>query len=421
MHRALFCFIFFLPVLGCGALPPADFQTPMVAEVPIGESVASPDNPSPKDPNLIKFVSVGASLSPLLIDLEFLPGQGGEALVATLDGKIHYLRGDLTPLDLTQEIPIGGLEEQGLFNLAADPDYANNHMIFIFYNPADGQSVRVDRFTVDFDSNQGSFSLSDAQNIIEFPKSEVPVPESFHNGGGMDFDGEGRLWIALGDSTHTSEGSYPVAQDPELAWGKIHRIIPNRVGGVGGYTVPPGNFTGSLKWPSISALGFRNPFTAVWGNGACYVGDVGSHPPDGFEEINAVTAGGQSFGWPLVEGFVTDPNHPEFLGPLHGYLHADPIFDAEDPDTDNYQNTQVVGTFYQGSQYGELLDNRLIYSGFFKGWVRGLELGPNQEILSDLHLGHFTGISSLQEGPDGYLYAVTLGVSDKVLRLELKN
>jgi glucose/arabinose dehydrogenase len=426
--------------LGCqGVSTPTDLPHHQVipGNPPTGDSTGdsngtsgggSGDNPvlscetgTPSIPkSVIQFVPVGVPLDFGLIDLEFLPGQGGEAIAITLDGKIFYLKKDFFPLPVHETIEVGTGEDQGLFNVVADPSYVLNHFIYLSYTRPDGLSNQVDRFTVNVDLNAESFSLADRQTIIEFPKSESSIPEDNHNGGALAFDNDGNLFIAMGDAG-LNAGSDPVeqiSQNPEVGLGKIHRIVPSRETGAGGYTVPEGNIS-SIKWPSIYALGFRNPFTMTYADGELFVGDVGSKPPLAFEEIDPVTTGGQNFGWPLVEGYVMDATHPEFLTPLHGYLNTDHTFDLQDPFARSGGRVIIVGHLYDGAQYGGVLSNRLLYNEFYAGWVRGLKLDSSHQIENDEYLGHLPGITSIQEGPDGFLYVVSLTDSDQVQRIEL--
>jgi glucose/arabinose dehydrogenase len=334
-------------------------------------------------------------------------------------GDIYYLKQGFTPLAMKQSISVGPGMDQGLFNVVADPGYETNHLIYLLFTTPDGAANQVDRFSVDVDLSLGNFILNDRQTIITFPKNESPAPDGTHNGGGLLFDENGNLLVAMGDGGNPA-GQDPIialSQNPEIGLGKVHRLTPNRTAGGGGFTVPPGNNNSSVKWPSLYALGFRNPFTMIRANGALYVGDVGNHA---FEEIDRVTQGGQNFGWPIVEGFAVSQPHPDFLRPLYGYSHVDPTFGEEDALAfDTFLKVIIVGNFYQGDQYAGLLANRLIYSEFYVGWVRGLKLDNNGKIVSDEHLGHLAGMTSLQIGPDGFLYAVSLTDSDQVLRVDL--
>src|SRR5262245_44274542 len=360
-----------------------------------------PDEPEPQDPcavhvqdntapkTIIQFSPVGDPVDFGLIDLEFLPGQNGAGIVITVDGKIYYLKPGFLPLSVHETIEVGHGTDQGLFNVIADPFFESNHFIYLSYTRPDGLSNQVDRFTVTADPEVETFSLTDRQTIIEFPKSESSAPSDIHNGGGLAFDNEHNLFISMGDGGNPAgrDRGEQISQNPEVGLGKVHRIIPSRVPGVGGFTIPEGNVD-STPWPSIYALGFRNPFTITYAEGALFVGDVGSNPPVAYEEIDLVSHSGQNFGWPLVEGLLKDLSHPEFLPPLYGYRNTDLTFDHQDPFAQTGGRVIIIGHFYEGFQYNGLLSHRLLYNEFYAGWVRGLKLDSDLGIEDDIHLGH---------------------------------
>jgi len=269
------------------------------------------------------------------------------------------------------------------------------------------------------DTNVGTFTLGDQQTIIAFSKSGSTSPGTNHNGGSLLFDDDGNLLMGVGDggggaSSNVSEG---ISQNITLRLGKILRIVPNKIAGSGGFTIPTGGNDGpSGALPEIYSIGLRNPFTMALGNVVFFVGDVGLGT---YEEIDLVSQGGENFGWPDTEGPTTNPN---FVSPFHGYAHDDDTFTNEDPDAviTNLISIMVLH-FYTGTKYNGLLNNRLLYSEFFVGWVRGLKLDANNNIVSDNQLGHVTGMTSLQQGPDGFLYGVSLFGSDKILRLDVVN
>ena len=363
--------------------------------------------------NKIVFTPVGASFgSASLIDLEFLPGQGGESIVIQKNGVVSYVTSDFQPLAQTVTIGVLDEDEQGLLNVAADPDYGSNHFIYLYYTLPAGEGNQLDRLTANVDVPNGTFELLDQETIATFLKSESPGFDGHHNGGGMVFGADGDLFVGVGDGGGEASGdtTLAIAQDETKNLGKIHRIVPDRNPGEGGATID-----------EMYARGLRNPFTLaqaiVHTKPVVFVGDVGSTV---FEEINLITAGDENFGWPLAEGDSTDAG---FTNPIYGYKHTDKKFAKEDPDDSAFDvidpQSVIVGTYYTGSQYKDVLKDRLIYSDFFQGWVRGFKLNDKDEEKSDEHLGHQSGLTSIQEGPDGFLYATSLFGSDHILRVDL--
>lgn len=382
----------------------------------------------------IRFSAVGSALpSNDLIDLEFLPGQNGEALLIGQGGEVYYLRSDFTPLSQSASIPVEYSGEQGLLNVAADPDYASNHFVYFYFTLPGGGVNRVARASVSATPASDLFSLSDFQTILDFDKSYSPSPGDNHNGGGLIFENAQNLFISVGDGggASSTDTNVAISQDGQTRLGKLLRVVPSRVPGAGGYSIPSGGNNPGGNLPEIYATGLRNPFTLAFGNSALYIGDVGA---DLYEEVDWANAAGLNFGWPLTEG---PTSNSAFRSPLQSYAHSDDTFVNEDPDAhasgslsalrQNHNGVDhgdasksvLVLHFYHGDQYNGFLSNRLLYADFYLGWIRGLQLDASNHIQDDDHLGHLTGLTSLQEGPDGFLYGVSLYGSDQILRLEL--
>ena len=328
---------------------------------------------------LVVFTPVGSVFPNIdLIDLEFLPGQGGELIVIGQDGTVYYVTSGFSPLSDTASIDVLNSGEQGLLSVEADPDYDSNRFIYLYFTLPDGSANQVDRLTVTVDVDAGTFSLSDRRTIISFPKSDSPGPADNHNGGGMAFDEDGNLTIGVGDGggDASADTDAAIGQDTTTRLAKILRVVPSRTNGTGGFSIPTGgNGCSECTLPEIYSYGVRNPFTLAFGNGALFIGDVGA---DAFEEVDLADIGGLNFGWPLSEGPTDDP---DFRTPIQSYSHTDTTFVDEDEDARNAalklkqhngvvhpsgrNQSVMVGAFYAGSQYGSLLDNRLLYSEFY--------------------------------------------------------
>ena len=119
---------------------------------------------------------------------------------------------------------------------------------------------------------------------------------SNHNGGGLHFGLDGKLYISVGENATRTN-----SQTLSNLLGKVLRI--NADG-----TIPSDNpffNTATGQNRAIWALGLRNPFTfAVQpGTGRIFINDVGETT---FEEINDGRPGA-NYGWPDTEGPTTDP------------------------------------------------------------------------------------------------------------------
>ncbi|KAB2838971.1 PQQ-dependent sugar dehydrogenase, partial [bacterium] len=318
---------------------------------------------------------------------------------------VYYLRTDLTPLSQTVSISVGTGNEQGLLNVAADPDYAQNGYVYFYYTLPDGSGNRVVRRQVNVNVAGDTFSLGAEDVLATFLKSETTSPGENHNGGSMVFGESKNLFVGVGDGA----GSDPVSQDASNPLGKIHRIRFDRSN--------PATPT-LIAEDTVYALGLRNPFTLVVDDeGDLFMGDVGA---GGFEEINCLYFQGENYGWPTCEGPCV-PNNPNFVNPIHGYRHGDNTFNDQDPEDNSSGGESImVAVYYTGDQYGGVFTNKLIYNEFFKGWVRLLTLNVFDQVTADEHIGHIEGLTGLQENPaDGLLYGVTLFGGDRIVRMDL--
>src|SRR5690242_13019796 len=194
-------------------------------------------------------------------------------------GRIRYLvngrvRG--TFLDIRDRITSGG--EQGLLSVAFHPNYRRNHRFYVDYTDKQG-NTRV----VEFCSRNGRGVKSTARQLLF-----VRQPYVNHNGGELQFDRGGLLYVGMGDG---GSGGDPGnrAQNPRVKLGKLLRINPVKRG---------------ARWQMV-ALGLRNPwrFSFDRANGDLYIGDVGQ---GNWEEIDYRPAASigrlANYGWHVFEG-----------------------------------------------------------------------------------------------------------------------
>lgn len=387
--------------------------------------------PSGNDLPEVVFTPVGDNLAFDLIDLEFLPGQGGDSIAVTQGGDVYYLDQNFNQVGPTFNIDVQTADnhEQGLQNIVADPKFndGGNHFVYIYYTVPEAapepDTNRVARFTVNVDKGANTFSLSDEKTVIEFHKSEVGAGHMAgnHNGGSMVFMNEDELAIGVGDGA----GNGDIAQDETLNLGKIHRLIPDRTS-VGGIDPTfPGNDVPNAP-DTVYSLGVRNPFTLVVDDtGDLFMGDVGQSTA---EEINCVYEANENYGWPNCEGLCEcisqgncTPPFTTYVRPIHFYLHSDSTFEDEDPAPNSGGGHSImVSSFYKGTNYGKVFTGKILYNEFYRGWVRAATLNLLDQVTKTEHIGHQEGITGLHENPvDGLLYGPSLGGSDRILRMDL--
>ena len=210
--------------------------------------------------------------------------------------------------------------EDGLLGLNKDPNFAQNHWIYMYYSSTKGSYNQLSRFTMKGDE-------LDLSSEIEMLRVETQREECCHTGGSIAWDKEGNMFLSTGDNTnpHGSNGFSPSDERPgRSAWdaqkssantndlrGKIIRIKPQADGT---YTIPEGNLfpKGTPKTrPEIYTMGHRNPFriSVDKHTGYVYWGEVGpdasdakeDRGPAGHDEIGQARKAG-NFGWPHFVG-----------------------------------------------------------------------------------------------------------------------
>ncbi|MCV0393065.1 MAG: PQQ-dependent sugar dehydrogenase [Nitrosopumilus sp.] len=314
----------------------------------------------------------------------------------TSDGKIFFTErtGNLRLIEngvlqaplLT--IGVGGVEG-GLLGIAVDPNYDENHYIYLYYT--------YNEF------------LSTTNKIVRYVISEDKVTEDkvlldgipggpFHDGGRIKFGPDGKLYITTGEA-----GNPPFSQDLDSLGGKILRI--NSDG-----TIPEDN---PWKNSAIYSIGHRNPQGMDWDDFGNLVAT--EHGPSGWrgiahDEINVITPG-TNYGWPDIIGDET----------MQGMQN--PILHSGD---DTWAPSGAE--FYSGDKIPQ-------WSGkYFVATLRGehlhmidFDLKQNKVVAHEkLFQDSFGRLRDVATGPDGYLYILTSNQDgrgspqlndDKILRI----
>jgi glucose/arabinose dehydrogenase len=188
--------------------------------------------------------------------------------------------------------------EQGLLSMAFHPNYAQNGFFFVDYTNSTGQTV-VARYRVSSNPN-----LADAFSGVTL--LTIDQPYTNHNGGQLQFGPDGFLYVGMGDGGSAND---PLcnAQSSQSLLGKLLRIDVDRsVATPPYYGIPPSNpfLVNGDAPPEAWAKGLRNPWRFSFDRltGDLLIGDVGQ---GSWEEVDfqpAGSAGGQNYGWKLMEG-----------------------------------------------------------------------------------------------------------------------
>ncbi|MEO5899218.1 MAG: PQQ-dependent sugar dehydrogenase, partial [Ilumatobacteraceae bacterium] len=277
--------------------------------------------------------------NPLASPTDISPLPDGRALILEKAGAVRVLGADgaIAAADALK-LSVCTNSEEGLLGAAADPGFASNGFVYLYYTrnagncaSSSGRFNRVARFTM-------------SGNTID-PTSEVVlldnmnIPAGNHNGGDLHIGGDGDLYVSVGDGgTNPRGGTGAAAQDLSILNGKIMRItlaggVPADnpfVGQPGAQSCATTGITAptNAKCTEIYAYGLRNPFRFAFdpntADSTFFINDVGDNT---WEEVDA-GAKGANYGWTSREGLcnrgsstVCPPTPAGFTDPLTVYNH----------------------------------------------------------------------------------------------------
>ena len=331
-----------------------------------------------------------------ITEVKFLPGKPDEFFVIRKGGQVYHYKMAGTNATLVASMMIeepNGTEDCGLISLEFDPDFATNKLVFFAHCTGQQRNSRVARYTYD------AGKLNDKQVILTF---SAPAGNNvWHSIGSMGFDKDKNLWVVHGEFNTGAP-----SQSDTSPLGKLMRVVPGRQAGMGGAMPAAGNPGGR----PFMAKGLRSPWRASYhpGKDWYFIADVGPDPGD-WEELNIVTQAGANLGWP---GGTCNAGS---LACWRSGLTTMKVMD-EGALPENFA-TRAGRSVWVGAPYGDCGNDK--YGGamtgvtltgdFFKGWVIGVTLNDSGAKAMDKSLGTFTMLSSVTQGPDGYLYATKFG------------
>lgn len=365
--------------------PTARAVTPTpAADSNANESEESPPSSSPTaTPRPLPTTTAGNLHVELIADGLVLP----QSLTFAPDGRLFFVevkKGQLRILNgrtlqpepaLTLDVARGA--EHGLISLALDPNFQQNHFVYIYYTqPVKGNEAgrpRRHRLT--------RWTEKDGRLVDETPiLDDLPVGKCCHTGGKMAFAADGQLFLALGDQGDADRRD---AQNPRKLNGKILHFDPAQV-----LHDQPDPLT------LIYASGLRNPYGLDIHpvTGAPILTDNG---PDMCDELD-LGREGANYGNPVVECTAHDPNYD------------DPIWDSG-PDRLGVTGLRI----YRGSMFPEFVNHPLFCSVNTGNLMHAVLEGPNYD-----HVARIEQVIGGQDGegcrldvavaPDGSIYYSSL-------------
>jgi hypothetical protein len=409
------------------------------------------------DPNWTE--SVFSSDGSLHTGLAWAPDGSDRLFVMELTGRVRVLSGALTGGPATWSTfatlsPIHVSGESGLIGMAFDPNFASNHYVYFFVtvSSSEQQIIRYD----------ASAATGTWRTVI---RDQLPTVGGDHNGGGIGFAGDGKLYWSIGDLA----GGVGVDADLTSLAAKVGRA--NRDG-----SLPADNPFDDGAGPNndfIWARGMRNPFTMqiqpatgrIWLN---VVGDIyeqiflvgpGDHggyndfennQPAGFitpriayrtnsTDSRLITSASRSGG---VVTFTTSANHQfrvggnlTISGVANTSFNQQNLYVAATPSASTFTTQQVGpdatstggnaetlnqggcltgGVFYDASLASEPYRGNFFYGDCNSGRIMRARIDPASNVV--LSTDHWaTGIASqvdIAVGPDAALYYIGAGTSN---------
>jgi glucose/arabinose dehydrogenase len=320
--------------------------------------------------------------------LEQLPD--GRLIILQQSGRVQLFDRNTQQLQEALRLSVDSLGERGLLGVAADPAFATNGFLYLYYTvpgtpagtgPATSPFNRISRFTL-----QGN-SIAPSSEVILLDQPALGTARS-HNGGAMHFATDGKLLVAIGDNVQPAR-----SQATDSLLGKVIRINPDG-------TIPTDNpffntTTGINR--AIFATGFRNPFTFAVdrATGRTFVNDVGQVTS---EEINELFPGA-NYGWPDSEGPTTQPG---ITSPIFSYGRETGA-------------AIVGGTFYspQAPSFPPDFAGDYLFADFAFGFIKRFDIS-NAPITGSAvtdFATDFNGIVDLDVTPTGDLLVLSRGDS----------
>ena len=406
----------------------------------------------------------GVVLSGLVQPMELDIAPDGKIFVIELGGMIKLVDPKDGNVSVVGQIEVTTAQENGLIGLALDPNFKDNHWLYLQYSPPNFSGQYISRF----DFRDGKVDLASEKRLFSY---EEQRRECCHHAGSMEFGPDGNLYIGTGDNTNPfndSEGFAPIDQRPDRGpWdaqrtsantksynGKVLRIRPEADGT---YSIPDGNLfpkDGSIGHPEIYVMGCRNPWriSVDQKTGFLYWGDVG---PDaggdgprgsrGYDEVNQARNAG-NFGWPyfignnfkysmvdFVSGTIGPPQDPERpinrsvnnsgaselppAQPAMIYYPSGPS--AEFPEVATGGRTACAGPVYHfdpqsnsTTKFPEAYDRTLFAFEWSRNWILAIHLDDDsrvERLEPFLPQMKFVRPIDLQFDANGSLYVIEYG------------
>lgn len=309
----------------------------------------------------------------------FLPDNS--MLITEKSGElIHFKEGKKTTIsDLPEVIVLG---QGGLMDIELHPNYKKNGWIYLSYASSEDDDEDTANTTIMRAKLNGN-SLTNKEVLY---KASPDSGRGQHFGSRIEFDNEGYLYFSIGDRFKRNVNP----QNITLDCGKVYRLnddgsipddnpfinTPNAKKGI--YCYGTRNIQGMVKHPQTGE---------IWTH---------EHGPKGGDEINIIESG-KNYGWPKISyginyngtEFTEHTALPGMEQPLHYWT----------PSIAPSGMAFITSDIYPGWK-GNLLVGSLKFQYLNRCVIQNNQVVKQEQLISGLGR-----VRSVQQGPDGYIYA----------------
>ena len=278
--------------------------------------------------------------------------------------------------------------EQGLLSVAFHPDYSTNGRFFVNYTDLSG-TTQLSSFLVTPDNPD----QADAKSEIILLSIDQPYPN--HNGGQLQFGPDGYLYVGVGDGGSANDPLLN-GQDPSTLLGTLLRLDVDHSDSI--YAIPATNpfVDDDSRRNEIWAWGLRNPWRFSFDRltGDLFIADVGQNLWEEIHFQDAMSQGGENYGWNILEG-----SHCFLAGECDTEGLELPIFEYN-----HQEGCSVTGGYvYRGHEFLTLYGNYFL-ADFCSGKIWRIFQDPDGSWSAAPLLDTDQVISSFGEDVNGELY-----------------
>ncbi len=301
-------------------------------------------------------------------------------------GNVRLFANGALQADPVITFQVNNFNERGLLGIAIDPNFSQNHYIYVYYTcRLGGDCVSTENRVARFVESNGVGS-----NPTTIFSSPATSAAGQHNGGNIHFGPDGKLYISIGEN-----GNPANSQDVSVKYGKIHRINPD-----GTMPTDNPNFNRPGAIPSLYAMGVRNSFDFTFdpvAPGRIFASENG---PGCDDEMNRIEAG-YNYGW-----------RPDYPCDDTGPGGPDPQYNTIPPLWTSSRQCCIAPTgitVYTGDQIPQW-HNALFMAAYLGPALYHFYLNDDRTQLTAVNI--VEGVSAnmdIETGPDGALWYIEGG------------